>query len=86
MSHGLYGSPTFQAARGFVGSAVLVPVLLLTRMEKSTAPDLDLCVALCVLHLLCITGDFSFVPSDGMVLLGAVFWALHLLVINHMTP
>ncbi len=149
------GPLTFQAARSFVGSAVLIPVLLLSGSGKKkyhvpqqtdggrkklllagalcgvvmfaaamlqqygialgtsggkagfiTATYILLVplfglfrgkkvplriwvcvfVALCGLYLLCITGDFAFAPSDGIVLLGAVFWALHILVIDHMAP
>lgn len=150
------GPLTFQAARSFVGSAVLVPVILLTGRAKKkyhVSSGLDgagwkkllwagtLCgivmfaaamlqqygialgtsggkagfitatyillvplfglfrgkkvafrvwicvlVALCGLYLLCITGSFSFAPSDGIVLMGAIFWALHILVIDHMAP
>jgi len=147
---------TFQAARSFVGSAVLVPLILINRRtrqkhhaaqkpERSARKKLLfagavcgvvmfaaamlqqygialgtsggkagfitatyillvplfglfrgkklpmrvwICVlaALCGLYLLCITGGLSFAPSDGIVLLGAVFWALHILVIDHLAP
>lgn len=149
------GPLTFQAARSFVGGAVLVPVLLLARrgkkkyhvpgqktggrkklffagilcgavmfaaamlqqygialgtsggkagfitatyillvplfglfQGKKVALRTWICVfvALCGLYLLCITGSFAFAPSDGIVLLGAIFWALHILVIDHMAP
>lgn len=38
------------------------------------------------LYLLCITESFSIAPGDLIVLVGAAFWALHLLVIDHFIP
>lgn len=74
---------------GFITATyiLLVPLFGLFRGKKVPL-RIWICVfaALCGLYLLCITGDFSFLPSDGMVLLGAVFWALHILVIDHMAP
>ena len=68
---------------GFITATyiLLVPLFGLFRGKKVPL-RIWICVfaALCGLYLLCITGDFSFLPSDGMVLLGAVFWALHILV------
>ena len=38
------------------------------------------------LYLLCIKDSFSIAPGDLIVLVGAAFWALHLLVIDHYIP
>jgi drug/metabolite transporter (DMT)-like permease len=74
---------------GFITATyiLLVPLFGLFRGKKVTL-KIWICVlaALCGLYLLCITGGFSFAPSDGIVLLGAVFWALHILVIDHLAP
>lgn len=74
---------------GFITATyiLLVPLFGLFRGKKLPA-RVWICVfaALCGLYLLCITGGFSFAPSDGIVLLGAVFWALHILVIDHLAP
>lgn len=74
---------------GFITATyiLLVPLFGLFR-GKSPGLRIWICVlaALCGLYLLCITGSFSFAPSDGIVLLGAVFWALHILVIDHLAP
>lgn len=74
---------------GFITATyiLLVPIFGLFRGKKLPA-RIWICVfaALCGLYLLCITGGFSFAPSDGIVLLGAIFWALHILVIDHLAP
>lgn len=74
---------------GFITATyiLLVPLFGLFRGKKLPV-RVWICVlaALCGLYLLCITGGFSFAPSDGIVLLGAVFWALHILVIDHLAP
>lgn len=74
---------------GFITATyiLLVPLFGLFRGKKLPL-RVWICVlaALCGLYLLCITGGFSFAPSDGIVLLGAVFWALHILVIDHLAP
>ena len=74
---------------GFITATyiLLVPLFGLFR-GKRPGMRIWICVlaALCGLYLLCITGGFSFAPSDGIVLLGAVFWALHILVIDHLAP
>ena len=38
------------------------------------------------LYFLCISGEFSIMPGDLMCLLGALFWAFHILVIDHFAP
>lgn len=74
---------------GFITATyiLLVPLFGLFRGKKLPV-RIWICVlaALCGLYLLCITGGFSFSRSDGIVLCGAVFWALHILVIDHLAP
>ncbi len=38
------------------------------------------------LYFLCITDDFSILPGDLIVLIGAFFWAFHILCIDHYAP
>ena len=38
------------------------------------------------LYFLCIRGEFTIMPGDLMCLLGALFWAFHILVIDHFAP
>ena len=81
------GTPSGKA--GFITATyiLLVPLFGLFR-GKRVALRIWICVlaALCGLYLLCGTGSLSVSPSDGIVLLGAVFWALHILVIDYMAP
>lgn len=43
-------------------------------------------IALCGLYFLCLTNDFTLQLSDGLVLLCAVSFAVHILVIDHFSP
>lgn len=43
-------------------------------------------IALCGLYFLCLTNDFTLQRSDGLVLLCAVSFAVHILVIDHFSP
>lgn len=38
------------------------------------------------LYLLCITTEFKIEGGDAILLIGALFWALHILCINHFAP
>ena len=65
---------------------VLVPLLALCAGRKTglftwLAP----LIALPALYLLCVPRgeSLSLAPSDGFLLLGAVFWALHILLTDH---
>lgn len=65
---------------------VLVPLLALCAGRKTGLFTwLALLIALPALYLLCVPrGEaFSLAPSDGFLLLGAVFWALHILLTDH---
>jgi len=62
---------------------VLVPVLGIFMKKKTRLTTwLALILAIPSLYLLCVPeGEaFTLAPADGLLLLGAVFWALHILV------
>ena len=65
---------------------VLVPVCGLFFKRKVSLP-VWIAVALSViaLYLLCIKGDFSLAPGDLLILVCAVCFAIHILVIDHFT-
>lgn len=73
---------------GFITAlyVVLVPVFGLFFRRKVTLPVWG-AVALSVvsLYLLCIKGSFSLAPGDLLVLVCAVCFAIHILVIDHFT-
>ena len=65
---------------------VLVPVLGVFMGKKTAgATWLALLLAIPALYLLCVGEDeaFRLAPSDGVLLLSAVFWALHILTTDH---
>lgn len=62
---------------------VLVPVLGIFMKKKTRLTTwLALLLAIPSLYLLCVPAGvaFTLAPADGLLLLGAVFWALHILV------
>ena len=73
---------------GFITAlyVVLVPVFGLFFRRKVSLP-VWIAVALSVgsLYLLCIKGSFSLAPGDLLVLVCAVCFAVHILVIDHFT-
>lgn len=65
---------------------VLVPVLGLALRHRTTvATWLGIALALVGLYLLSVTEDLTIAPGDLLVLIGSVFWAGHILVIDHFT-
>ena len=76
------------AKAGFLTAmyVVLVPVFGLFFRRKVSLP-VWIAVALSVgsLYLLCIKGSFSLAPGDLLVLVCAVCFAVHILVIDHFT-
>lgn len=75
---------------GFITAlyVVLVPILGLF-LKKKVPGFIWICVALSVigLYLLCITdGDFSLASGDLLVLLCAVLFSVHILVIDYFSP
>ncbi len=73
---------------GFITAlyVVLVPVFGLFFRRKVSLP-VWVAVALSVvaLYLLCIKGDFGFAPGDLLLLVCAVCFSIHILVIDHFT-
>jgi drug/metabolite transporter (DMT)-like permease len=63
---------------------VLVPLLGIALKHKTHWNTwVSVLVATVGLYFLCVTGDFTLQFGDAIVLLGAVFWAGHILVIDH---
>ena len=73
---------------GFITAlyVVLVPVLgVFIGKKTGLLTWLSLLLAIPALYLLCMTegAAFTLAPSDGALLAGAVFWAMHILVTDH---
>lgn len=73
---------------GFITAlyVVLVPVLgVFIGKKTGLFTWLSLLLAIPALYLLCMTegASFTLAPSDGALLVGAVFWAMHILVTDH---
>lgn len=74
---------------GFITSlyVVLVPIFGLVCNRKASATVwVAAGIALIGLYLLCITNSFTIAPSDGLILLCAVFFALQILLIDRFSP
>lgn len=73
---------------GFITAlyVVLVPVFGLFFKRKVSLPTwIAVVLSVVALYLLCIKGDFSLAPGDLLVLVCAVCFAVHILVIDHST-
>lgn len=73
---------------GFITAlyVVLVPVFGLFFKCKVSLPTwIAVVLSVVALYLLCIKGDFSLAPGDLLVLVCAVCFAVHILVIDHFT-
>ena len=73
---------------GFITAlyVVLVPVFGLFFKRKVSLPTwIAVVLSVVALYLLCIKGDFSLAPGDLLVLVCAVCFAVHILVIDHFT-
>lgn len=73
---------------GFITAlyVVLVPVFGLFFKRKVSLPTwIAVMLSVVALYLLCIKGDFSLAPGDLLVLVCAVCFAVHILVIDHFT-
>ena len=71
---------------GFITAlyVVLVPVFGLFFKRKVSLPTwIAVVLSVVALYLLCIKGDFSLAPGDLLVLVCAVCFAVHILVIDH---
>ena len=66
---------------------VLVPVIgIFFRQKASLFNWIGVALGVAGLYLLCVTSEFHVEKSDMIILLGAVFWAFHILSINHFAP
>ncbi len=66
---------------------VIVPVLgLALGMRASWCLWPGVALACAGLYLLSVTDSLSLAPGDAVLLLGAVFWAVHILVIDRYAP
>jgi drug/metabolite transporter (DMT)-like permease len=66
---------------------VIVPVLGVFFKRKMTLFTwLGVILGVIGLYLLCITSEFTIMPGDLLVLIGALFWATHILCIDHFAP
>lgn len=94
----LFGGATFQqigiqhtsvGKAGFITACyiILVPIFGMA-LKKPCPPRVIVAVGLCVagLYLLCINGAFSIGLGDGLVMICAVLFALHILVIDVFSP
>ena len=73
---------------GFITAlyVVLVPVFGLFFKRKVSLPTwIAVVLSVVALYLLCIKGDFSLAPGDLLILVCAVCFAVHILVIDHFT-
>ncbi len=75
---------------GFITSCyiIIVPLISLIFFKKKYDYKLWLAVALSLsgLYLLCITDSFDIGKGDFLVLICAIFFSLHILVIDHFSP
>jgi len=66
---------------------VLVPLLGLFFRQRPARGDVAGAVAAAVgLYFLSVTEEFTLAPGDGLELLGAIFWAGHVLLIGWLSP
>ena len=73
---------------GFITAlyVVLVPVFGLFFKRKVSLPTwIAVALSVLALYLLCIKGSFSLAPGDLLILVCAVCFAMHILVIDHFT-
>ena len=65
---------------------VLVPIFgLFFKRKVNLSTWIAVVLSVVALYLLCIKGEFSFAPGDLLVLVCAVCFAVHILVIDHFT-
>ena len=79
---------TSTAKAGFLTAlyVVLVPVFGLFFKRKVSVPTwIAVVLSVAALYLLCIKGDFSLAPGDLLLLVCALCFAVHILVIDHFT-
>ena len=65
---------------------VLVPIFgLFFKRKVNLSTWIAVVLSVVALYLLCIKGEFSFAPGDLLILVCAVCFAVHILVIDHFT-
>lgn len=87
---GIYYGTQAGKAGFFTGVyTVLVPIMAFVFFRKRTSVLTWIGVAFAVvgLYMLCMTdgNSLSFTFSDALILAGALFWSLHIIVIDHFT-
>ncbi len=66
---------------------VLVPVIdMFFKHRTSLFNWMGVALGVAGLYLLCVTSEFHIQKGDLIILTGAVFWAFHILSINHFAP
>lgn len=66
---------------------VLVPIMsIFLKHKTSLFTWIGVGLGVIGLYLLCITSDFSIKPGDLIILIGAFFWAFHILSVSHFAP
>jgi drug/metabolite transporter (DMT)-like permease len=66
---------------------VLVPLMgLFFRQRPARGDVVGAAIAVVGLYFLSVTEDFTLAPGDGLELVGAFFWAGHVLVIGWLSP
>lgn len=66
---------------------LLVPVFgLFLHKKVAKAVWFGIVIAVIGLYLLCVKEGFTIAKGDFIVLCGTVFWALHILIIDHFSP
>lgn len=82
------GAGTDAGKAGFITALyiVLVPLLGLFLHKKVSLPVwIAVIIAVAALYLLCIKGEFKLETGDLLILLCALFFAVHILIIDHFT-
>ena len=89
LAHAGQGAAGTDAGKaGFITAlyVVLVPVFgLFFKRKVNLSTWIAVVCSVVALYLLCIKGDFSLAPGDLLVLVCAVCFAIHILVIDHFT-
>ncbi len=82
------GAGTDAGKAGFITAlyVVLVPLFgLFFKRKVNLSTWIAVVLSVVALYLLCIKGDFSLAPGDLLILVCAVCFAIHILVIDHFT-
>lgn len=80
---------TSAGSAGFITSlyVIFVPILGLFRKHSvNTQTWVGVALAIVGLFFLSVTKQFTLAPGDGLVFIGAVFWAVHVLIIADYAP